>query len=97
LEEMQQEVEIYKILSDIQGVHIPNLLCYGFYCGMYYAISMTLVGTTLRNYKHITKRHKVMGLLALKEIHDRGVLHNDICEENILLDNGDVYLTMSKI
>ncbi|CAG8525632.1 4526_t:CDS:2 [Funneliformis mosseae] len=71
LKEMQQEVNIYKILSDIQGIHISNLLCYGFY-----------------------ERQRVMGLLALNAIHDRGVLHNDIREENILLDdtNDVVYL-----
>ncbi|CAG8605440.1 16367_t:CDS:1 [Funneliformis mosseae] len=94
LKEMQQEVNIYKILSDIQGIHIPNLLCYGFYGGMYYAIGMTLVGSALNNYKHITERQRVMGLLALKAIHDRGVLPNDIREENILLDdtNDVVYL-----
>jgi predicted Ser/Thr protein kinase len=94
LEEMQQEVNIYKILSDIQGIHIPNLLCYGFYGGMYYAIGMTLVGSALNNYKRITERQRVMGLLALNAIHDRGVLHNDIREENILLDdtNDVVYL-----
>ena len=35
-----------------------------------------------------------MSLLALNAIHDRGVLHNDIHEENILLDNTNdaVYL-----
>uniref|UniRef100_A0A1D1Y2D2 Serine/threonine-protein kinase grp n=1 Tax=Anthurium amnicola TaxID=1678845 RepID=A0A1D1Y2D2_9ARAE len=94
LKEMQQEVNIYRILSDIQGIHIPNLLCYGFYGGMYYAIGMTLVGSALNNYKHITERQRAMGLLALNAIHDRGVLHNDIREENILLDdtNDAVYL-----
>ena len=94
LKEMQQEVSIYKILSDIQGIHIPSLLCYGFYGGMYNAIGMTLVGSALNNYKRITERQRIMGLLALNAIHDRGVLHNDIREENILLDdtNNAVYL-----
>jgi serine/threonine protein kinase len=91
---MQQEVNIYKILFDIQGIYIPNLLCYGFYGGMYYAIGMTLLGSALNKCKHITERQRVMGLLALNAIHDRGVLHNDIREENILLDdtNDAVYL-----
>ncbi|PKC09592.1 hypothetical protein RhiirA5_415435 [Rhizophagus irregularis] len=37
---------------------------------------------------------KVKGILVLKAIHDRGILHNDIRGENILLDNrnNDVYL-----
>ncbi|GES84606.1 kinase-like domain-containing protein [Rhizophagus clarus] len=75
-------------------IHIPNLLCYGFYSRMYYAIGMTLVGSTLNNYKHITEWQKVMDLLALNAIHKRGILHNDIHEKNILLDdtNDAVYL-----
>ncbi|GBC10865.1 hypothetical protein RclHR1_09970005 [Rhizophagus clarus] len=94
LKEMQQEVNIYKILSDIQGTYIPKLVCYGFYCGMYYTIGMTLVGSALNNYKRITERQRATGLFALKVIHDRGVLHNDIREENILLDdiNDVIYL-----
>ncbi|CAG8575175.1 1118_t:CDS:1 [Funneliformis mosseae] len=94
LKEMQQKVNIYIILSDIQGIHISNLLCYGFYDGMYYAIRMTLVGSALNNYKHITGQQRVIGLLALNVIHNRGVLHNDIRKENILLDNTNnvVYL-----
>ncbi|GBC10461.1 hypothetical protein RclHR1_09650003 [Rhizophagus clarus] len=61
---------------------------------MYYAIGMTLVGSTLNNYKHITEWQKVMDLLALNAIHKRGILHNDIHEKNILLDdtNDAVYL-----
>ncbi|RIA83794.1 kinase-like domain-containing protein [Glomus cerebriforme] len=93
LEEMRKEVKIYKILFDIQGKYIPNLLCYGYYCGMYYAIGMTLVGTPLNNYNHITENQRNKCLLAIKEIHNRGILHNDIRNENILLNkDGDVYL-----
>jgi serine/threonine protein kinase len=77
-----------------RGKYIPNLECYGFEYGMCYVIGTTFVGTPFSDYKHITEQQKLKGILALKAIHDRGVLHNDIREENILLDyrNNDVYL-----
>ncbi|CAG8704290.1 1745_t:CDS:1, partial [Ambispora gerdemannii] len=95
LEEMQKEVKIYKVLADIQGEYIPKLVCYGYYgSGMCFVIGTTLVGTMLSDHKKITERQRIKALKALKAIHDHGVLHNDIREENILLDdNADgVYL-----
>ncbi|GES81858.1 kinase-like domain-containing protein [Rhizophagus clarus] len=95
LKEMQNEVKIYQILSTIQGEYIPKLLCYGYYGGgMCYVIGTSFVGTALTNYKHITERQRVMGLYALNVIHSKGVLHNDIRTENILLNNinDNVYL-----
>ncbi|CAG8706455.1 4928_t:CDS:2, partial [Ambispora leptoticha] len=86
LKEMQKEVKIYKDLKDIQGKYIPKLVCYGYYEGGWcYVIGTTLVGTHLSNDKKITTQQKSKALKALNEIHKRGVLHNDIREENILL------------
>jgi len=28
---MQKEIRIYKLLSKIQGIYIPELVCYGYY------------------------------------------------------------------
>ncbi|RGB38958.1 hypothetical protein C1646_804915 [Rhizophagus diaphanus] len=95
LKEMQNEVKIYQILSSIQGEFIPKLMCYGYYeGGMCYIIGTSFIGTALTNYKHITERQRVMGLYALNAIHSKGVLHNDIQAENILLSNinDNVYL-----
>ncbi|RGB40897.1 hypothetical protein C1646_686732 [Rhizophagus diaphanus] len=77
---MQKEVEMYKDLADIQGKYIPKLVCYGYYGGgMSFIISMTIVSTS--------------AIKGLKAIHKHGILHNDIWEENILInDNGDIYL-----
>ncbi|CAG8676517.1 1399_t:CDS:2, partial [Ambispora gerdemannii] len=93
LEEMQKEVEIYKDLADIQGKYIPKLVCYGYYGGgMSFVIGMTIAGTSLSEHK-ITKRQRTKALKGLEAIHKHGILHNDIREENILInDNGDVYL-----
>src|SRR5204863_6153469 len=87
LEEMQKEVETYKDLADIQGKYIPKLVCYGYYGGgMSFVISMTVVGTMLGEQK-ITKWQKSRVIKGLEEIHKRGILHNDIREENILIDD----------
>ena len=56
LKEMHNEVNIYQILSKIQGEYIPKLMCYGYYAGgMCYVIGTSFVGTALTNYKHITE------------------------------------------
>ncbi|RHZ76439.1 hypothetical protein Glove_197g34 [Diversispora epigaea] len=93
LKEMQKEVEIYKDLIDIQGKYIPRLVCYGYYGGgMSFVIGMTIVGTILSKHK-IVGWQKSKALKALEAIHEHGILHNDIREENILINNDDnVYL-----
>ncbi|CAG8649831.1 7099_t:CDS:1, partial [Ambispora gerdemannii] len=91
LNKMLKEIEIYKDLADIQGKYIPKLVCYGYYeGGMSFVIGMTIVGTALSHH-NITKQQKSKALEALKAIHEHGILHNDIREENILVnDNGDM-------
>ncbi|PKC12117.1 hypothetical protein RhiirA5_497186 [Rhizophagus irregularis] len=93
LEEMQKEVEIYKDLADIQGKYIPKLVCYGYYGGgMSFVIGLTIVGTMLSDQK-ITEQQKARAIKGLEAIHKHGILHSDIWEENILInDNGDIYL-----
>ncbi|GET59098.1 kinase-like domain-containing protein [Rhizophagus irregularis DAOM 181602=DAOM 197198] len=93
LEEMQKEVEIYKDLADIQGKYIPKLVCYGYYGGgMSFVIGMTIVGTSLSDQK-IKKQQKTRAIKGLEAIHKHGILHNDIREENILInDKGALYL-----
>ncbi|RGB33993.1 hypothetical protein C1646_703237 [Rhizophagus diaphanus] len=51
-----------------------------------------IVDTTLSEYK-ITKRQRSRAIKGLEAVHKHSILHNDIREENILInDNGDVYL-----
>jgi len=59
---------------------------------MSFVIGMTIVGTMLSEHK-ITKRQRSRAIKGLETIHKHGILHNDIWEESILInDNGDVYL-----
>ncbi|UZO22019.1 uncharacterized protein OCT59_014396 [Rhizophagus irregularis] len=93
LKEMQKEVEMYKDLADIQGKYIPKLVCYGYYGGgMSFVIGLTIVGTMLSDQK-ITEQQKSRAIKGLEAIHKHGILHNDIREENILInDKGALYL-----
>ena len=94
LDELLNEVKIYKSLAKLQGIYIPELLFYGDLAnGMSFVMGMSMVGTTLSHHK-IDKRQKKRALGALDKIHDYKILHKDIREENILIDKkGYVYLT----
>ncbi|RGB24922.1 hypothetical protein C1646_821327 [Rhizophagus diaphanus] len=91
LNQMQKEIGIYKLLSKIQGIYIPKLVCYGRY-GIGYVMGTTIVGTKLSFHK-IEQRHKTKALRALDIIHSHNILHNDIREENILInEKDDIYI-----
>jgi len=91
LNQMQKEIGIYKLLSKIQGIYIPKLVCYGRY-GIGYVMGTTIVGTKL-NFHKIEQRQKNKALRALEIIHSHNILHNDIREENILInEKDDIYI-----
>ncbi|CAI2192809.1 10478_t:CDS:2, partial [Funneliformis geosporum] len=88
------EFKIYKSFAKLQEIYIPELLFYGdLTSGMSFVMGMSMVSTTLSHHK-IDKRQKKRVLRALDKIHDYKILHNDIREKNILVDEkGYVYLT----
>ncbi|CAI2184945.1 14282_t:CDS:1 [Funneliformis geosporum] len=90
---MQNEIEIYKRLTTIQGMYIPKLVCYGYYGGgMGYIMGTTIVGTMLSFHK-IEQWQKSNALKALKVIHSHNILHNDIREGNILVnEKSNIYI-----
>jgi len=94
LDELLNEVEMYRVLAKLQGVYIPELLFYGDLAnGMSFVMGLSIVGTILYHHK-IDKRQKKRALRVLDKIHDYKILYNDIREENILVDEkGYVYLT----
>ncbi|GBB90267.1 hypothetical protein RclHR1_17160007 [Rhizophagus clarus] len=60
--------------------------------GMSFVIGLTIVGTMLSDQK-ITEQQKSRAIKRLEAIHKHGILHNDIWEENILInDKGVLYL-----
>jgi predicted Ser/Thr protein kinase len=90
LVELQHEIEMYRLLSDLQGIIIPKLVLHGYWEGGMYCIGFSLCGTVP---KTLTESQKQSVLSSIDAIHRRGILHNDIKKENILVDeNGKVYL-----
>ena len=69
VDELLNEVEIYKVLAKLQGIYIPELLFYGNVAnGMSFVVGMTIVGTTLGHHK-IDRRLKNRAIDALKKVH----------------------------
>ena len=81
LDEFLNEVEIYKVLTKLQGKCIPELLFYGNYDnlanGMSFVMGMTIVGTPLDHHR-INRWLKNRAIMTLKKVHKYNVLHNDI-------------------
>ena len=90
LSELHHEIEIYRLLSDLQGRFIPKLVLHGYWEGGMYCIGFSLCGTVP---KALSESQKQSVLSCIDAIHNRGIIHNDIKKENILIDeNGLVYL-----
>jgi predicted Ser/Thr protein kinase len=83
IDELDHEMEVYDLLSDLQGSYIPTLLLHGFYEGGMYFIGFSLCGNVPE--KLDTKQKRTL-LRAMDLIHSRGIVHNDIKKENILVD-----------
>ncbi|RGB40183.1 hypothetical protein C1646_688174 [Rhizophagus diaphanus] len=92
------------ILKEMQKEYILKLVCYEYYGGgMSFVIGLTIIGTMLSDQK-ITEQQKSRTIKGLEAIHKHSILHrgrlrlplilhNDIQEENILInDKGALYL-----
>jgi predicted Ser/Thr protein kinase len=90
LAELHNEIEIYRLLSDLQGRLIPKLVLHGYWEGGMYCLGFSLCGSVP---KALSESQKQSVLSSIDAIHKLGIIHNDIKKENILVDeNGMVYL-----
>jgi serine/threonine protein kinase len=90
LSELHNEIVMYHILSDLQGVAIPRLVLHGYWEGDMYCIGFSLCGSVPETLSDFQKQSI---LTSIDAIHARGIVHNDIKKENILVDeNGTVVL-----
>jgi serine/threonine protein kinase len=88
-DEIANEVKVYKALQELQGIYIPKLIFYGDKWGMYRILAMTDAGKPI--HFPIDQGKKIKIIKALKSLHIKGVLHNDLRLENILEDSvGDI-------
>jgi serine/threonine protein kinase len=90
IDELKHEIEVYNSLSDLQGTYIPTLLLHGLYEGGMYCIGFSLCGNVPET---LDTKQKQTLLRAMDLIHSRGIVHNDIKKENILIDgSGNPYI-----
>ncbi|CAI2183263.1 12696_t:CDS:1 [Funneliformis geosporum] len=84
--DLEKEARIYKRLSNLQGIHIPQVKYIGFTLkGEKYVFATEHIKKTSR----LLQRHKEKALNAIKEIHSAGIIHMDICESNFIVGHID--------
>jgi len=84
LSEMENELLIYQTLSDLQGQVIPKIKCYGDLWGMFRMIIMEPIGKFASYPWSDDIKKKV--IWCYKMLHKHHVLHNDVKDENILVN-----------
>jgi len=82
LKELRNEVRIYKILSDLQGKCIPQVVLFGHWDGLY-CVGVSFCGKIVGSL-NMSQKQKLIDILDC--VHRHGVIHGDIRRENILVD-----------
>ena len=83
-EEFLSEVVTYTILEKLQGRSIPRLKGVGYTAGGFMAFVTEIAGSPII-VEELSNEERNEIVTALSDIHDHGVLHNNICPENILI------------
>ncbi|XP_015918975.1 uncharacterized protein [Parasteatoda tepidariorum] len=83
--ELKNEDNIYKILKPLQGDIVPKIYFSGFMEGRHVIVMEYLEAQSINMLHHLSNEQKGAALAALEKIHQLGVLHGDIREENVLM------------
>ena len=83
-EEFLHEGEIYTYLKELQGHTIPKLKGFGYTAGGFLVFATEIAGSPII-VEELSDQERNEIVTALSGIHDRGILHNDIRPENILI------------
>ena len=83
-EEMLTEVKTYMSLEQLQGRTVPKLKGAGYTAGRLFAIATEIAGSRIK-VEELSGQERNEIVKALSDIHDHGVLHEDIRPANILI------------
>lgn len=83
-DEVKKESAFYTLLADLQGICILKLVWSGTYMGLFEGLALSPRGNVPAL---LTEGQKDELKRGLKLIHSKGVLHNDIKIENIIVDS----------
>ena len=87
LSQFNNEVSVYQQLEEIQSNCIPRLIAYGNLGGLLQVIILENVGSSITREKAIEKQYEIDE--ALRQIHAKGIVHNDLRLPNILINSED--------
>jgi hypothetical protein len=91
LGDFENEVQVYKILKDLQGKIIPELKFAGRIGSDFNCLGFSLCGSVPDEFEWTEERKEELRKI-FQEIHSRKVTHNDIKIENILVKDGNLFV-----
>ncbi|KAF9993674.1 hypothetical protein BGZ79_001634 [Entomortierella chlamydospora] len=89
IDELQNEIEIYSVLRELQGIWIPEMKLEGIMNGFEIVLVTEYVGDNINN-EHLNSSDCDKIRRALAAIHNIGILHGDIKPDNIVVKRDGV-------
>ena len=91
-QDLQAEYEAYQAASSLQGTIVPKLLAFG----KAFNSSLTILATQLIKGSHLqnpcSQRVKASAMKSLQMLHDCGLEHGDVSEENVIVTSNSQHV-----